>query len=415
MTAALLCIGTELVRGEIVNSNASWIAGRLTELGRQVATIESIADDRARIGASLRRLGREHSLVVCTGGLGPTTDDLTTETVAELLGVPLERDGLSLQAIQARMARFGRTMAASNAKQADLPRGARVLPNAHGTAPGFSIQIGRAQAFFLPGVPREMQAMFDRFVTPEASRRGGVQTAQIRLRTFGLPESEVNDRLAGLEAHHDVALAYRAHFPEIEVKLRAEASSADQALHRARAGADEVIRRLGHEVVFSDDGTSLAEVVGTMLVARGLRLATAESCTGGLVAQQLTDSAGASRFFLGGAVTYADAAKQHLLGVDARLLQERGAVSTQVAQALAQGARARFGADVALALTGIAGPSGGTADKPVGTVYYAVATAESCRAAMLDYPGSRSQIRLRAAYSGLGLVRKLLLDWRAEE
>jgi len=408
MTAAVLCIGTELTRGEIVNTNATWLAGRLTELGQQVTAIDGVDDDPARIGRALQRLGAEHELVVCTGGLGPTTDDLTSQSVAALLGVPLVRDRASLAAIEARMTRAGRTMAESNRKQADFPRGAQVLPNEEGTAPGFMIQIGRARTYFLPGVPREMQAMFELGVAPTAAPAGGRRAHQIRLRTFGLPESAVNDRLHGIEAEHRVVLAYRAHFPEIEVKVLAQADSDAAAHEKARAAADDVIARLGHDLVYAEGDAGLPEVVVKLLLEHRRRLALAESCTGGLVAKLITDVAGASEVFLGGAVTYHDHAKQQWLGVPAALLERHGAVSAEVAEAMARGARQRFGADVTLALTGIAGPSGGTPDKPVGTVHYAVATAAGVESRLLSYPGTRAQIRLRSAFAGLALVREVL-------
>jgi nicotinamide-nucleotide amidase len=409
MSAAVACIGTELVRGEIVNTNASWLAERLTAEGVEVAAIETVGDEPSTIRATLRRLGQEHSLIVCTGGLGPTSDDVTTQSVASLLGLPLERDGTTLAAIEARLARFGRTMAASNAKQADVPQGARVLPNEQGTAPGFSIQVGRALAFFLPGVPAEMRAMFCTQVAPALPPRDGKRTAQVRLRTFGLPESAVNDRLEGLEAQFGVKVGYRAHFPEIEVRLLGRDDDEDRARQLVRRAADEVVRRLGPEVAFGEGETGLAEVVGRLLAQRGLRLALAESCTGGLLAELITEVPGASAHFAGGAVTYSNHAKQALLGVDAALLAEHGAVSVEVARAMARGARARFAADIGLALTGIAGPSGGSTQKPVGTVHCAVATADGCEDATMFHPGTRRQVRLRAAYCGLALVRRLLL------
>ncbi len=409
MTAAVLCIGTELTRGEIVNTNATWLAERLTELGQQVTAVDSVDDDPARIGKALDRLGAEHELVVCTGGLGPTTDDLTSQSVAALLNLPLVRDEASLAAIEARMTRAGRTMAESNRKQADFPRGAQILPNAEGTAPGFMLRVGRARAYFLPGVPREMKAMFELGVAPGATPASGLRSCQIRLKTFGLPESTVNDRLHGVEREHQVVLAYRAHFPEIEVKVLAQAESHDAARDKARAAADEVIARLGRAIAYGEGEPGLAEVVARLLLERRWRLAVAESCTGGLVAKLVTDAAGASEVFLGGAVTYHNQAKQQWLGVSATLLERHGAVSAEVAEAMARGARDRFGADVTLALTGIAGPSGGTADKPVGTVHYAVATAAGVERRLLSHPGTRTQIRLRAAYAGLALVREVLL------
>ncbi len=211
MAAAVLCIGTELTRGEISNTNATWLCEELTRLGLDVAEEATLPDDRARIQVALRRLGEDHDVIVSTGGLGPTTDDITSECVAAVVGVPLERHEPSLAAITALMARFGRAVAPSNAKQADFPKGAAVLANDHGTAPGFAVTIGKARAFFMPGVPGEMKPMFATHVAPvlRSLVQGGIH--QVRLRTFGMPESTVNDRLVGIEAAHGVTLAYRSH------------------------------------------------------------------------------------------------------------------------------------------------------------------------------------------------------------
>jgi nicotinamide-nucleotide amidase len=357
----------------------------------------------------LRRLGDTHELIVCTGGLGPTTDDITSECVAELLGVPLERDQGSLTAIAARMARFGRAMAASNEKQADFPRGARILPNRKGTAPGFSVRIGRAESFFLPGVLREMKTMFEELIAPGLASFVHEAIEQIRLGTFGMTESAVNDQLAGIEAAHHVTLGYRAHFPVIEVKVLARAADGASAHRRARAAADEVIARLGSDVVYGEGDVTFSEMLGKLLVERKLTLAVAESCTGGTVARLLTERSGSSDFFLGGAVTYANSAKMDLLGVPPGLLAQFGAVSGEVARAMAEGVRARFGASLGVGITGVAGPTGGTREKPVGLVHYAVASADATSDRQMVFPGSRTQVRDLAAYAALALVRKIVL------
>jgi len=409
MSAAVLCIGTELTRGEIVNTNASWLAEALTDRGIEVKAIESVADDREIIVATLHRLAAQHLVIVCTGGLGPTTDDITSECVAELLGVPLRRDEASLEAIRERMSRFGRTMAASNAKQADFPEGATILPNRKGTAPGFFAAVGHARAFFMPGVPREMKTMFNELVAPELAPFVRDAMVQIRLKTFGMTESGVNDKLEGIEKAHGVTLAYRAHFPEIEVKVLGRGSEATDAEARARRAADEVIARLGVDVVYAEGDVSFAEALGKLLVEKGRGMAVAESCTGGTISRLLTERSGSSAFFVGGAVTYSNRAKQDVLGVPASLIEQHGAVSTDVARAMAEGALRSFQADVALSITGIAGPTGGTTEKPVGLVCYAVATRDGLSDRQMVFPGSRAQIRDLAAFAGLALVRKVVL------
>ena len=406
MSAAVLCIGTELTRGEIVNTNASWLAEELTDRGIEVGAIETIADDRPLIVETLHRLSAKHLVIVCTGGLGPTTDDITSECVAEALGVPLVRDETSLAAIRTRMEKFGRVMAESNKKQADFPTGARVLENRKGTAPGFQVALGHAQAFFMPGVPREMKSMFGEQVAPALEPFVKGQMFQVRLKTFGMTESAVNDRLAGIEAEHAVTLAYRAHFPEIEVKVLARGSDCPA---RARAAADAVIARLGLDVVYGEGDVTFAQQLGKLLVERKLTLGVAESCTGGTVGRLLTERGGASDFFVGGVICYANRVKEGLLGVPAPLLAKHGAVSAPVARSLAQGALAELGSDLGLALTGVAGPSGGTADKPVGLVHFAVASLAGISDRQMVFPGSRTQVRDLAAFAGLSLVRKVLL------
>lgn len=407
MTVAVLSIGTELTRGEITNTNATWLCEELTRIGLEVAVVDTVPDDPGAIRDVLQRLGDRHSIVVCTGGLGPTTDDITAESVAAVLGVSLERDEPSLQAIVERLSRYGRTLTGSNAKQADLPRGARALPNPNGTAPGFAVQIGRAEAFFMPGVPGEMKPMFATFVEPEARRKVSAGLHQVRIKTFGMAEAAVNDRLAGIEAEHGVVIAYRAHFPEIEVKVLAREGTRQDAERVARAAADEVRARLG-DVAYAEGDVAFAAAVTALLRERALTFGTAESCTGGLVAELVTEHAGASDVFRGSVVAYDNAVKEDCLGIEPALLGEHGAVSAEVATAMAQGARRVLGVDLALALTGVAGPGGGTDAKPVGLVHYAVATRDGTTARSAVYPGTRQQVRLRAAYSGLALVRELL-------
>jgi nicotinamide-nucleotide amidase len=412
MNAAILTIGTELTRGELADSNGAWLAEALTSLGFEVTELGTVDDDRARIEAILRRLGAEHDVLVCTGGLGPTTDDLTTECVARVLGVGLHRDTASLEAIRERLSRFGRRMAESNAKQADFPEGAEILPNLEGTAPGFAVALGRTRAFFTPGVPRELQAMFAAEIAPRLTGSNDCVQRQVRLRTYGKPESEVNDLLAGIEAKLGVTLGYRATFPEIEVKVLARAATATEAEATARRAAAEVRERLG-DTVFGEGDATLAQALGELLSERGLSLALAESCTGGLIAELVTATPGSSAYFWGGLVSYANAAKTKLLGVPEELLAAHGAVSPEVARAMAEGARRAFATDLALAVTGIAGPSGGSADKPVGLVHFALATKQETIQLERRFPGRRELVRRFAAFAGLALVRRAVLDGRA--
>jgi nicotinamide-nucleotide amidase len=406
MTCAILSIGTELTRGELVDTNGPWLAAALTDLGFEVIEKATVDDDRSRIISALQRLANSSRVVVCTGGLGPTTDDLTSDAVAQSLGVPLERHEPSLDHIRRRIEKFGRTMSASNAKQADFPRGAEILPNPIGTAPGFQAKVGESLAFFMPGVPREMIRMFEEQVVPRIRPLAPHESYQVRLRTFGLPESVVGERLAGVEdAFPGVTIGYRAHFPEIEVKVLARAG-AEAAARALCVQATAAVRERIGDVVYGDGDDTFAGVVGRSLRARGYTLAIAESCTGGLVGHMITREPGASDFLVVDAVTYANSAKTRLLGVDEDVLRGHGAVSAEVAAAMAEGVRRVSGADIALSLTGVAGPSGGSAEKPVGTVYLAVASQRGTVVKHRVFGGERLQIQTLASYAGLHLVRE---------
>ncbi len=406
MTCAVFCIGTEITRGELVNTNAAWLAAALTDLGFEVSEEVTVPDEKSRIVAALQRLSRKVRVVVVTGGLGPTTDDLTAEAVADALGVPMVRDEGSLEAIRRRFERLGRVMNESNKKQADFPRGAEILPNPIGTAPGFMVRIDEALAFFMPGVPKEMMQMFEDEVAPRIRVLAPSTHHQVRLRTFGMPESAVGEKLAGIEAQNPgVTIGYRAHFPEIEVKVLARAQSNGDARTLCERVAEEVRSRLA-SVLYGEADDTFAGVVGRALRSKGLTLAIAESCTGGLVGHMITREAGASDYLLLDAVTYANSAKTAVLGVDEDVLRAHGAVSAEVAAAMAEGVRRVSGASIALSLTGIAGPGGGSADKPVGTVYMAVATNDGTTVKHRVLWGDRGQIQTLAAYAGLAMVRE---------
>jgi nicotinamide-nucleotide amidase len=406
MPSAVLSIGTELTRGELVNTNATTISSILTDLGFEVTEQCVVDDDESRIVHALERLAKGADVIVATGGLGPTTDDLTTAAVARALGVVLVRDEAALDHIRRRFERLGRVMSETNAKQADFPQGATVLPNPIGTAPGFEVKLGRARAFFMPGVPKEMTRMLDEQVVPRIRDLAPNDAHQIRYRTFGLPESIVGEKLSGVEqAFPGVTIGYRAHFPEIEVKVLARGRDHAGAQALAERAAAEVRARLG-DVIYGEGEDTFAGVLGRALRTKNRTLAIAESCTGGLVGTMITREPGASDFLVLDAVTYANSAKQRVLGVDEEVLRGHGAVSSEVACAMAEGARRVSGADVALAITGIAGPTGGSDDKPVGLVYLAVSTAKGTTVKERRLGGDRLWIQTLAAYAGLAMVRE---------
>jgi nicotinamide-nucleotide amidase len=406
----VFCIGTELTRGELTNSNASWLSSRLTELGFEVTEHVVVDDDMERICDSLQRLGKTHAIIVTTGGLGPTTDDLTSTAVAKALGKELVRDQESYEHIRQRFEKVGRVMTDSNAKQADFPEGAEVLANPIGTAAGFAIQVGKARAFFMPGVPREMKRIFDGEVVPRIRDLAPNVHYQVRLRTFGLPESTVGDKLRGLEEENPgIIIGYRAHFPEIEVKVLARGGTHSAAREVCEKVAAEVRVRLA-DVLYGEGEESYASALGRIVRQKGLTLAVAESCTGGLLGSLLTKEPGASEFLLLDAVTYANSAKRTVLGVQEDVLRAHGAVSAEVAAAMAEGARRVSGADIALAITGVAGPSGGSEDKPVGTVHFATATKDGTRTVLRQFGTvfDRGQIQMLAAYAGMSLIRDVV-------
>lgn len=405
MSAAILSIGTELTRGELVNTNAAWLSERLTSLGLEVTEQQTIADEHRRIVETLRMLSARHRFVVVTGGLGPTSDDLTTAAAADALGVALFRDTASLEAIQRRFATINRTMTPSNEKQADFPEGATILANPIGTAPGFAITLSTARLFFTPGVPAEMQRLYEDHIEPAIAPLVERRTHQIRLRAFGMTESAVGEKLRALEIEEKlVTIGYRATFPEIEVKVLARGESEAEAEATAARVAERVRVTLG-SIVFGEGEETYPAYVGRVLRGRGMSLAIAESCTGGLVGQLVTSVPGSSEYLLFDAVTYSNASKIAVLGVNEETIRGYGAVSLEVAAAMADGARRIADADLSVAITGIAGPGGGTDEKPVGTVFLALARrGDQTQAHAMKFGGDRERIRTLSAYHALRLV-----------
>lgn len=410
MTAAVLSIGTELTRGELVNSNAAWLGEELTKLGFDVIEHATVDDALERIVTIIRRFARDRRIVVVTGGLGPTSDDLTTAAAATAAGVPLRRDESVVAEIREKFRAFGRVMPESNAKQGDFPQGATILPNAMGTAPGFTMTLGDCRFFFVPGVPREMEHIFFQSIVPLIAPLAEPRTHQVHLRTFGMTESGVAEALRDLEKEHEgLTLGYRAHFPEIEVKVHVRADSAAEAERRSQSIAAQVRERLG-DAVFGERQDSFSEVVGEALRNHGKTLAVAESCTGGRVAEMLTRIPGASDYLLLDAVVYANSAKVAVLGVSEETLRAYGAVSSETAAAMAEGALRVAGADIAVSITGIAGPSGGTDDKPVGTIWFGLARkGESTITKLRRLPWGRDRVQRLSAYIALELVRRAAL------
>jgi nicotinamide-nucleotide amidase len=394
----------------LVNTNAAWLGEELTKLGFDVVEHVTVDDDLDRIVTLIHSLAKKHRVAMVTGGLGPTSDDLTAEAAATAAGVELLRDESIVEGIRQKFKAFGRVMPESNAKQGDFPQGAEILPNPMGTAPGFAMTLGQARLFFVPGVPREMKHIFHESIVPAIAPLADPRTHQVHLRTFGMTESGVAEALRGLEkAHEGLTLGYRAHFPEIEVKVHVRAESVAEAERRSHAIADEVRTLLG-DAVFGGRADSFAEVVGKALRDKGKTLAVAESCTGGQVGEMLTRVPGASDYLLLDAVVYANSAKEAVLGVTPEVLRAHGAVSSETAAAMAEGALRVVGADIAVSITGVAGPGGGTEDKPVGTVWFGLARkGQPTVTKHRKLPWGRDRVQTLSAYVALELVRRAAL------
>ncbi|MBE3099829.1 MAG: competence/damage-inducible protein A [Acidobacteria bacterium] len=409
MRVVILSIGTELVSGLWLDTHARDIARALTAVGIDVARHVTVDDVERDIEEALRAACAEADVVVATGGLGPTLDDCTREALAAVLGAPLEEDAGARAHLEAWAKARGRTLSPSNLRQALLPRGARTIANPVGTALGIDARAGRARVFCMPGVPAEMARMLGEEVLPQLGQASGGRVTLIRtVRTHGMPESIVGERLADLMApgrrpHVGTAV----HGGMIDIHIYATGRR-DEVLRLLDAGAADVRRRLG-DAAYGEDEDRLETAVAALLAARRATLALAESCTGGLVAAKLVAVPGISAHLLEGVVCYANESKVRTAGVPEELIEAHGAVSEPVARAMAEGIRARNRATVGLGVTGIAGPGGGTPEKPVGLVWFAVADAAGTGAARETFTGDRALVRERAANYALNMLRLRLM------
>lgn len=409
--AEIVTIGTELLHGLRRNTNAERIVERLAEIGVETLYQTTVGDDTARLGDALRAAVHRARFVVTTGGLGPTPDDLTRKAIATVFRRRLVLDEVVLAQIRARFRERGRDMAPMNEAQALVPRGARVIENPRGTAPGLHFDHQGVDVFVLPGVPAEAEAMLVAYVVPFLRSVHAIPLIARRvLRTVGLSESAIATDLAGIEAAEpDVRIAYLPHSYGLDLTLSALAPDPI----RMNEALDRVERRVAEaagDALYGRDRETLSQVVGALLAARGLTLATAESFTAGAIGAEVTRTPGASRYFLGGIVAYANRAKETLLDVPETTLRAHGAVSAETAAAMAKGARKRFGADFALASTGIAGPDGGTPEKPVGLAYLGLASDAGVETARHVLGGTRGEITTRATAYALDLLRRRLLE-----
>jgi nicotinamide-nucleotide amidase len=408
-SAAIIAVGTEMLGPLRQDTNSLWLSARLEEIGIPVVRKSIVGDDPALIGEELENASRAARLVLTTGGLGPTADDVTVAAVAAWLPAELRRDETFVESMRKRFERRGIAMPECNAKQADFIVGARVLENPHGTAPGFWARRGETEVVVLPGVPYEMREIFDNRVFPVLEEQGGGVVGRRRvLRVAGMGESAVEELVAPVyRKWKDDPVTILAAPGEVQLHL---AVRGEPAIAEARLAAMEKdFREALGERIFGQDSEDLAAVVGRLLRESNRTIALAESCTGGLASALLTDVPGSSLYFLGAVVSYANDAKANLLGVREETIRAHGAVSAESAGEMAEGARDRFGADLAVAITGIAGPDGGSPEKPVGTVFLAVARRGGPALTKKRlFVGDRPVIRRASAIHALELVRRHL-------
>jgi len=406
--AEIVSIGSELMAGRIADTNAAYLSEQLTELGIRVVRHTALDDCAEEIIAHLRDVSARADAAIVTGGIGPTPDDMTRQAFASLVNLPLVNMPEAEEHIRGIFATLRRPFSESNLIQATIPETAEAIPNPNGTAFGFVLKHDRCEFYCLPGVPREMKAMFEEFVRPRLEGRSGNAVCIRCVQVFGLGESSIGERLADLMAPGaNPAVATQARQGMVTVRITATDPDEAAATSSASAAVSEIKKRLGN-AVFAEDEKSLAERVAELLAQASLTLAVAESCTGGLVTAQLVDVPGISGNLLEGAVCYSNESKLKRLKVAPDILERHGAVSRDIAEAMATGMRETSGADLACGITGIAGPTGGTPDKPVGLVYIALADGNAVDVKELHLRGNRSIIRNRAANYALNMIRLYL-------
>lgn len=406
MKAEIIAVGSELLTPDRLDTNSLFLTEELNKIGIEVVRKTVVGDNRDLLGEAFRDALNRVPLIISSGGLGPTEDDLTRETVAELLGRKLRRNDDILRYIEGRFRALGREMPEVNVRQAMVPEGAEILENSRGTAPGLWLEDSGHSIVLLPGPPRELKPLFREQVLPRLERRAsGVRMFHREIRVTGLGESHVEQRIMGIyKRFPDVNTTVLAAPGETQVHLRIWTDDAEHA----KKALDEIVK--GFEIalserIFSQDGSSLEEVIAAELTMHNATISAAESCTGGLLAQRLTSIAGSSSYFLGGVVCYSNELKTAWAGVPVELIQAKGAVSAEVAVALAEGIRRRVGSTFGVGITGIAGPGGGSEEKPVGTVHIALAHAGGVKERSVRFPGDRESIRWQASQVALDMVR----------
>ncbi|HEX5702614.1 MAG TPA: competence/damage-inducible protein A [Pyrinomonadaceae bacterium] len=410
LSAEIIAIGSELLSPNKSDTNSLWLTDQLNRIGIDVKLKTIVGDDDARLEEVVKDAVKRSRVVIATGGLGPTEDDITRKVVARALGRRLSLDEKLLEEIRKKFQRFGVTMPERNSRQAMVIDGAEVLANPNGSAPGLYLEQGSCAVALLPGPPREMKPMFDTQVKPRLEKiAGDVRFATRLMRVTGMGESAVDEKISPIYTQFDnpqTTILFNS--SEVEIHLRAHGRTEGDAEALLDHLSLKIEEALGNSV-FSFRGETMEEVVGRRLAMTEFTLAVAESCTGGLIAQRLTSVPGSSKYFIEGLVTYSNASKTRLLGVDKKLIKEFGAVSQQVARDMARGVRHKAKTDFGLAVTGIAGPDGGTEEKPVGLVYIALADDAHTEHKKLTLPGDRELIRWRASQAALDMLRRRLI------
>ena len=410
LTAEIIAIGSELLAPDRTDTNSLWLTEKLNSIGIEVKLKTIVGDDDGRLEEAIKDAVRRSRVVITTGGLGPTEDDITRKVAARAMGRRLLLDENVLEWIRGRFESFGRKMPERNSRQAMVIDGSEVLDNPNGTAPGLFIEHEDTAIALLPGPPREMRPMFEKFVLPRlAERSGNLRVVRRVLRVAGMGESAVDEMIAPVYLQYEnpqTTILFNQ--TEIEIQLTARARTDREAEALLDRMSEQLEERLGN-AIFSFTGETMEAIVGLKLSLGRYSLAVAESCTGGLIAQRLTEIPGASKYFVEGVVAYSNESKTRMLGVEPVLLLEHGAVSAAVAEAMAEGVRARAGSDFGLSVTGIAGPDGGSEEKPVGLVYIALADDAHTEHRKLLLPGDRSLIRWRASQAALDLLRRRLI------
>jgi nicotinamide-nucleotide amidase len=411
--AVILSTGDEITTGKVVDTNANYLSDKLAEIGIDLVAVLTVGDVPDRLEWAWRTAIEMGDVVISTGGIGPTADDLTTETIARLAGVKLWRDEATVEHMKRLFATVGRAMPENNLKQAMFPVGAEVILNPLGTAPGFRMPVTlnghTANLIVLPGVPREMKPMMENSVIPWiAANRGTDKVYAVKIfQTFGISESALDETVAGLIKPDEAKVSFRASFPQISLKIRVEGKPTE--VDRKLEELSNRVREKISQYAYAEGDVSMEEVVGRLFVEKNLTMSVAESCTGGLIGHRITNVPGCSRYFKSDLVTYSNEAKEGVLGVSEETLRAHGAVSEECVREMAAGVRKRTGADVAVATSGIAGPDGGTPDKPVGTVCIALSADDQSVTRRYQFRGTRDWVKLIASQVALDWLRRYAL------